>query len=216
MRISLPAYICVALATVFFLTACQKRPSQRSQEPAIPYNVKIGVAGFTQPTTNSELLTGILPEDQGRVPEDVLAQLNSVLRRDLAPTKRLYTFLPERAKPSFGTYHESARPQGLAQWTAYGREFNVDLLLVPQVLNWHQREGSSAGVTKSAHVRVEFFLIDLATGRLVGRSAYEEKQVGLVDNILGVGDFLKRRGTWVTAEELAQEAVAKAVKELGL
>ena len=215
MRISIPASFCMVLAVALLLTACQKRP-QRPQQPSIPYSMKIGVAEFTQPTTNSELLAGILPEDQGRVPEDVLTQLNSVLRRDLGATKRLYTFLPGRPKPSFGSYHESGRPQGLATWTAYGKQFHVDLLLVPQVLNWHQRQGSSAGVTQSAHVRVEFFLIDLATGRLVGRSAYEEKQVGLVDNILGVGDFLKRRGSWVTAEELTQEAVAKAIKELGL
>jgi len=31
-----------------------------------------------------------------------------------------------------------------------------------------------------------------------------------------VGDFFKRQGKWVTAEELAREAMIKAVKDLNL
>ena len=205
------------LVCLFLLPACQKRMTLLAEKPSpIPYDMKVGVAPFTQPTTTSQLLMGFIPESQGKVPADVFPQLDAMLRGDLANTKRLYTWLPEKDGAPTATYHESGTPQALPQWVAYGKQYNVDLLLVPQVLNWNQREGSSAGVTNAAHVRLEFFLIDLRNGQVLRRSIYEEKQVGLVDNMLAVGDFIKRKGTWVTAEQLSREAIDKAIKELGL
>ena len=99
---------------------------------------------------------------------------------------------------------------------AYGKKQGAQLLLIPQVLDWHQREGSKAGVTESAHVRVEFFLLKVDDGSLMNRSIFEEKQVGLTENLLTVGSFFKRRGTWVTAEDLTVDGMRKAVKDLGL
>lgn len=205
------------LCCILLLPACQKRTPRGAELPsAIPYDIKVGVACFSQPLTTSELIAGHIPENQGRVPTDALVKLDAALRADLAATKRLYTWLPDRAENPNHGYHDSGTPLALAQWVAYGKQYHIDMLVVPQILNWHERQGSSAGVTSSAHVRAEFFLLDLKNGRILRRSIFEEKQVGLVDNILGVGDFLKRKGSWVEAEVLAREAMAKAIKELGL
>lgn len=84
------------------------------------------------------------------------------------------------------------------------------------MLDWHQREGSKAGVTNAAHVRVEFFLLRVDEGEVASRSVYDEQQVGLADNLLNMGTFIKRRGQWVTAEQLAAEGMRKAVKDMGL
>lgn len=205
------------LICLLALPACQKRMSQHAEKVSpVPYDVKVGVAPFSQPVTNSQLIVGSIPQAQGRVPADVLTQLDTLLRAELAPTKRLYTWLPEKGSAHAGTYHESETPQALPQWVAFGRQFGVDLLVVPQVLNWHQRQGSGAGVTSSAHVRAEFFLIDVKNSRVIRRSIFEEKQVGLVDNVLNAGDFFKRGARWVLAEELTKEGIVKAIKELGL
>ena len=84
------------------------------------------------------------------------------------------------------------------------------------MLNWHQREGSRAGVTRPAHVRVEFFLINIQQGTVQERSVYDVEQSGLTSNLLEIGDFLKRKGGWATADELAREGMLKAVKDLML
>lgn len=204
------------LLCLMALPACQKRMTQADKASSVPYDIKVAVAPFSQPVTTSQLIMGSLPVPQGRVPADVLTQLDSLLRTDLATTKRLYTWLPEKGSSHAGSYHESETPQALPQWVAYGRQFGVDMLVVPQILNWHQREGSGAGVTSSAHVRAEFFLIDVNNGRILRRSIFEEKQEGLANNVLGAGDFFKRGARWVLAEELTREAMAKAIKELGL
>lgn len=205
----------VFLACTLLLAACQKRPAPRvANAPA--YNQKIGILGFTQPINTSQLLRGSLPENQGRIAPDTLVALDRLLVGDLAATKRLYTFIPVDHVVNSTDYHESGRPQGINHWTEYVSQYDIDLLLVPQILNWHQRKGSGAGVTDPAHVRAEFYLLNVKTGKIVKFVTFEEKQAGLVDNMLGVGDFFKRKGAWVTAEDLTQEAITAAIKELGL
>ena len=98
----------------------------------------------------------------------------------------------------------------------YARKTSADILLIPQILTWRDRQGSAAGVTEPAHVRLEFFLLNIKEGNIIGHSVYEVEQQGLTENLLNVGDFFKRPGKWVTAEELAREAMTKAVKDLNL
>jgi hypothetical protein len=104
----------------------------------------------------------------------------------------------------------------LQTWLAIGREADVDLLFVPQVLHWLERDGGEAGVARAASIKAEFYLIDIAGARLLKRSVYEEQQVGLAENLLTLDKFFKRKGRWVSATELTQEGMRKAIKEFGL
>ncbi|MFQ9492430.1 MAG: hypothetical protein ACLR0N_17105 [Bilophila wadsworthia] len=85
-------------------------------------------------------------------------------------------------------------------------------------LDWRERAGSSAGVTTSAAVNMDFYLIDVREpgGALVSRSHFKEKQVGLSDNLMNFDTFLKRGAKWLTAQELAMEGMQKMIKEFGL
>ena len=98
------------------------------------------------------------------------------------------------------------------------KTMGVDLLIVPQILDWRERAGSSAGVTTSAAVNMDFYLIDVREpgGALVSRSHFKEKQVGLSDNLMNFDTFLKRGAKWLTAQELAMEGMQKMIKEFGL
>ncbi|MDR3319571.1 MAG: hypothetical protein LBS77_01095 [Desulfovibrio sp.] len=176
------------------------------------------MAPFTQPVSTSDLITGALPEKQGRVPADMLPVLDRNLRDVLTnETKCAYTWLSAyQTSKDMTHFHTSKQPQALPRWIEYGKKSGERFLLIPQVLNWHEREGSNAGVTNAAHVRVEFFLFNVQSGVLVGRSVYEEEQTGLVDNLLDVGSFIRRHGAWVTAELLAGDGMRKAVKDFGL
>jgi hypothetical protein len=71
-------------------------------------------------------------------------------------------------------------------------------------------------VATSASIKVEFYLIDIARARLLKRSVFEEQQVGLSDNLLTLNKFFKRKGRWVSAAELTQEGISKAIKDFGL
>ncbi|WP_165174892.1 hypothetical protein [Desulfovibrio sp. ZJ369] len=207
--------LCLALAA----GACSRRPRSTADVPR-PISAKyaISVAPFTQPINASQLIVGRIPEDQGRIPHDMLLALDMQLRHVLmTDTRRQYTFIaPQNLPPDLTTFHSSEQPQALPRWIDYGKKQGAQLLLIPQVLDWHEREGSRAGVTQSAHVRAEFFLLKVDEGTLMNRSIYEEKQVGLTENLLTVGSFFKRGGAWVTAEDLTVDGMRKAVKDLGL
>ena len=176
------------------------------------------MAPFSQPIDTSQLIAGRIPENQGRIPKTMLPDLDRRFRHILlTESHRTYSFIelpPEAPKES--EYHSSEQPQALPRWIAYGKRHGAQMLLVPMVMDWHQREGSRGGVTRPAHMRLEFFLLNVADGSLAARSSHEEEQVGLADNLLTVGSFIKRRGAWVTAEDLSAEGMHKAVKELGL
>ena len=219
MQSRLHILLLLALCLVLATSACSRRPRSTADVPrSLSQSYAVSVAPFTQPINTSQLITGHIPDNQGRIADEQLPSLDRQFQSLLtAETKRQYTFINALDLPKDLTkFHSSEQPQALPLWVAYGKKQKAQLLLVPQVLDWHEREGSNAGVTQSAHVRVEFFLINIATGTVVDRSVYEEKQEGLVDNLLNVGSFIKRKGQWVTAEQLSIEGMRKAVKDLGL
>ena len=208
-----------ALCLLMIACACSRRPSSTADVPrVISPSYVISVAPFTQPINASQLITGHIPDNQGRIADEQLPSLDSRFQTVLnADSKRQYKFINTIDLPKDLTrFHSSEQPQALPLWIAYGKKQGAQLLLVPQVLDWHERQGSNAGVTQPAHVRVEFFLINIANGHVMSRSVFEEQQEGLVDNLLNVGTFFKRRGQWVTAEDLSEDGMHKAVKDLGL
>lgn len=213
-------YLLVLLfCLVLALVACKRRPQSTADVPRlISTNYKISVAPFTQPIHPGQLIVGQIPENQGKIPHDALLALDMQLREVLlSDTKRQYNFIIRQNLPEDLTAtHSTGQASALPRWIAYGKRHGAQLLLVPQVLDWHEREGSEAGVTNSAHVRVEFFLLNIDAGEVGPRSVFEEKQVGLTENLLTVGDFFKRKGQWVSAQQLSVDGMRNAVKELGL
>lgn len=214
-----PFKVFIAVFLSLLAIACA-RPYGGKHEAArqLPASWKITVAPFTQPYNPSQLVTGSIPAVQGHVNEKDLEGLDRTLRQVLqSETRRSYAFLPQNDLPADWKGGKSTgQPTALSRWLGYGKEHGAEFLLVPQILDWHEREGSEAGVTRSAHARLEFFLLDIPRGTLVNRSVFEEKQVGLIDNLFDVGKFVRRKGQWVTAQDLAIDGMRKAVRELGL
>ena len=211
--------LCALLSLLVLTGGCNRKPASTADVPrSLSHQYKIAVAPFTQPRDISQLIMGQLPQPQALAARDVLMAQDRQLRDVLyTSTKRSYDFLPRtRPLPDLKRLHTSERPQALPLWVEYARKTSADILFIPQVLTWRDRQGSAAGVTEPAHVRLEFFLLNIKEGNIIGHSVYEVEQQGLTENLLNVGDFFKRQGKWVTAEELAREAMIKAVKDLNL
>lgn len=211
-------FLLFALCLLLALGACARRPSGTAQVPrSLSPMYAVSVAPFTQPMGTSQLISGRIPDNQGRIAPEMLPALDVRLRHVLGQGKRPYRFVARQALPeSTASFHSSEQPQTLPHWIAYGKKHGAQFLLVPQILNWHERQGSRAGVTQAAHVRLEFFLLRVDSGVVQERAVFEEQQTGLADDLLGVGSFFRRGGQWITAEELAEEGMRKAVRELGL
>ncbi len=215
----------VLLSTMLLLTACQKNVSkqenlpqaeQEAVETTVALNARVGIVPFTQPLVVGALLEGSLPREQGRITKEEMQKLDSMLEFALFNKQRYAVSLALPLSYSEAKFMASPAPTALRYWLEYGRAYGMDYIVVPQVITWHQRQGGRAGVSDSAHVRTEIFLLDIRYGRVFARSIFEEKQVGLLEDLSRVGTFFQRGGSWVTAEELSQEAITKAVLELRL
>lgn len=201
---------------------CQRTPKKTSEVPVVlSHQYSISVMPFTQPKDTCELIMGHMPEKQGCIAPSQLTYLDVDLHEMLKArnkNNRPITFASMAAVPNINglKFKSGSQPAGLAAWAEVAKRSGKDFILVPQVIDWTEREGSEAGVTTPAHVRLEMYLIRSSTGTIQHRATWEEEQVGLANNLLTVGDFVRRRGTWVSGRDLAKEGMLVMLKEMGL
>ncbi|ABB38265.1 putative lipoprotein [Oleidesulfovibrio alaskensis G20] len=206
----------VTAAAALLLTGCYSPV----QGPMPLPDINIGVAGFTQPTTTAALLAGYIPENQQEVDNQTLRGLDEDFAAILAgATARKYVS-SEQGRQCQEIV--SAAQQGeksisaFEHWLRVGRCMEVDYLLVPHLIDWHQRKGENMTAASPASVTLDLFLMDVQGQSLVSRYHFEETQQTLADNLLEFSKFVERKGKWITAEDLAREGLYQGIKELGL
>ena len=210
------ALLSLILAAGLLLAACSK-----PRQPPLPVgSLKLGVADFMQPITASDMLAGYAPEDAAQVDKKVLNEADALFATVLAE-KSKNTF---RGKASSQHCTQTVRDQGgrsnnqaaLRYWSAVGRCMGVDLLVVPHLYEWRERDGSAIGAAAPAKVVMDIYVLDVRNEALISRSHFDETQSALSSNLLEADKFFKRGGKWITAHDLAREGMEKAIKELGL
>jgi hypothetical protein len=181
-------------------------------------DLKLGQAHFTHPATTGELLAGYRTEDSPPVEEKTLGELD-LLFSDVLGTESAHDFTgPEKSMLCEKTVKAQSpgRQAALRHWSAVGRCMGVDLLIVPQILEWREREGPEYAAVAPASVIMDTYVIDVNGESLISRSRYDATQSALTSNLLDLDTFIKRGGKWVQTLELAREGMEKAIKELGL
>ena len=209
-------FLCLALLFALAFSGCSK-----PKQPPLPVgNLKLGVAYFSQPAEPVDMLAGYVVEDTPRIDEKVLSEMDALLANVLAQESKNNFRSRESAlhcsKTVAAQQGSNNNQAALRTWSAIGRCMGVDLLVVPQLLEYRVREGSAIGVVAPAKVVMDIFVIDVRNETLVSRSRFDEAQSALTNNLLDADKFFKRGGKWITAHDLAQEGMVKAVKELGL
>jgi len=96
-------------------------------------------------------------------------------------------------------------PRALAQ--RLGKQLKVGHVMIGTVWRYRDRIGGSYGVERPASVAFAVFLIDVSNGKLLWTENFEETQRSLSENLLAMPTFLKRRGQWLSARELAEYGI---------
>ena len=204
----------LVLCSLCLLAGCQKAPEQ--QRLIMP-DLVVAVAPFTQPTQTTELLSGFIPEDQQKISEQTLAQLDDLFRGKLDRSKHPYVFLSDADIRGDMARDARGRRSALVTWAERAREAGADMIIVPQIITLQERVGGKAGVVSAAAVNEDFYLIDARDpATLVMRTHFAEEQKPLASDLTTIGAFFRRGGSWITAQELAAEGMDKAVEEFGL
>ena len=203
----------VLLCVMLLLSAC----AQPSRGPLLPESATVAVAGFICPRHDWELMAGVLPEGVPQVDATVLGTLDRLMSEKMAT--RGGRFLSATAvgacEETVIADTERQRQESVEYWKQVGACLAVEYIVVPYVTQWRERDGGEYGVKAPASVTLDFYLVQVATGQ-VRRAHFEEEQQGLAENLLSGKRFAKRKGRWVTPEELAAEGIAEGMRELGL
>ena len=95
-----------------------------------------------------------------------------------------------------------------------GKELNVDFIIVGYLFRFEERIGSRIGVDRPASVGFDVHLLRVKDGKRVWDGKFDETQQALSENLLKMGSFVRRKASWLTAEELSSVGMDEMLKRL--
>jgi hypothetical protein len=93
-----------------------------------------------------------------------------------------------------------------------GDELEADGIILGYVYRYRERKGYEYSVEKPASVAFEIHLIRVSDGAVIWKGIFDKTQTSLMEDMLQISSFLKERGRWVTAEELAAEGMDEVLR----
>lgn len=205
----------VLIACLALLACAPKAPTPLLK----PEEGVLAVAGFGQPSQRWEFLSDYQPEHPVRLPPELLAELDKTLQDLLADKPGWIILGPEVIRQCQEMVLAGMNAEvvsGLRYWLEVGRCVPADYLLVPQILEWRERDGGEWGVHEPAKVVLELTLLDIGNQRIFHRYHFRESQRSLSENLLKAHQFFRRGGKWLTAQELLQDGLREGLQEMGL
>jgi hypothetical protein len=88
-----------------------------------------------------------------------------------------------------------------------GRRLQTDGVMVGYVYRYSERVGAKYSVESPASVTFDLDLIHVPDGSLLWSGAFHETQKTLFEDLFQFSTFLKRKGKWLTAAQLAQSGL---------
>jgi len=118
---------------------------------------------------------------------------------------RTFKVLPlEKAEEAFSEIDKSQfELTPLRSSIRLGKTLGVDFIFVGVLFRFEERIGSSIGAEKPASVGFDVHLIRMKDEKMVWTAKFDETQRPLSENLLKMGSFVRRKGSWLTAEELS-------------
>jgi len=90
----------------------------------------------------------------------------------------------------------------------------ADAVMIGRVQRYRERVGDEWGAKSPASVAFVLDLVDVRRGDVIWSARFDETQKSLSENIFALGDIGQRGVRWLSADQLAQDGVKKAVSQL--
>ena len=97
-----------------------------------------------------------------------------------------------------------------------GKSTSSDAVLFGYIYRWRERVGEKYGVISPASIAFDLHLISPENGSILWKGSFNKTQLSLSENLLDLSTFIRSRGTWLTARELAQIGLEKLIGNLSL
>jgi hypothetical protein len=155
----------------------------------------------------SALKTKNDPETPERIIEDLFWEgLAASKKFDLVSSDRAGGILEQVISTSFKTTLSEAVQK-------VGAELEADGVVVAYVYRFRERRGYDYTAEKPASVFFEIQLFRSHDGIIVWKGIFDMTQTSLMENMFRASYFVKDRGRWITAKELAKEGMEDTLKK---
>lgn len=96
---------------------------------------------------------------------------------------------------------------------AVARQVEAEAVLVGYLYRIHGRQGGRFAVRQPASVAYGFYLVEAASGRMLWSGEFDETQQSLAENLFAMGDFIRRRGEWISASQMAADSIHEVLAD---
>jgi curli biogenesis system outer membrane secretion channel CsgG len=159
------------------------------------------------PLTGKVFMTGPTAEGADRLLTEMLVD---ALRRQT----RFQTVPSSEAPAVLDALQSSPEAQRspLKTLAQTGRMLDADLVFQGYVYRFKNRVGKDYAAESAASVAFDLYLVDSRAQKVVWSAYFDETQQALTDDLLFMGTFFRRGARWITAEEMASEAMTDMFK----
>jgi hypothetical protein len=209
----------VFVLVLFALAGCAKDTAQTPAAPTAPQKIckRVVVLPFV------DLGTAFGPNASVRGPltrkvfvTDAIAThgerfMTKTLRRLLRAEPDIQWVAAQA--PEIATQPQSgSRPVLIRLLQSLGHRHRADGVLIGYLYAFRERKGGALGAESPAYVAFEVVLVSVESGRLLWQPKFSETQEPLNQNLFELGKFIQRKGRWVTAREMATQALKEMLQ----
>ncbi|MCP4744960.1 MAG: hypothetical protein GY874_02310 [Desulfobacteraceae bacterium] len=159
------------------------------------------------PLSGNSVVTGFVEHN---VLGTMNVELTKALRRGFMDKSVTITAEKEFAPGLF----EKELGEAVSRMQKAAGKAGADVVMAGILYDYRERVGRDYGVETPARISFELNLVNVETGRLVWQAHYKEKQQSLNKNVFQLSTFLRRKGRWVTAKQMAADAMNQMMDDL--
>ena len=197
--------------TLILIGSCHILNYTPEQKISFPMTIKsIVVLGFKPAVSEEERpslfrcplcgATFMAEPVSGDVAEAMTVSLLNCLEKN-----QKYTLIPPgQAKGVYSSIFSQNLTIGMKDMLQkIGTSFSSDAVLFGYIYRWRERIGTEYGIESPASVAFDLHLVSTDTGSILWKKSFKKTQLSLSENLLDLATFIKSRGKWLTAKELA-------------
>lgn len=147
----------------------------------------------------------------GQVDESSAVFMNNELYRLIGGQSRFKWGSAKNLQASLALDKSGLEGDHLAQLQTLGVRQEADSVMIGYIYVFRDRSGGEYGAEIPARVVFELVLIRTDSGRVIWQRAFKETQKSLSEDLFQLGTFIKRRGRWISAREMAAGALEEMI-----
>lgn len=147
------------------------------------------------------------------VPEEIADGLSNLLYEKMS-RERPANWLPPREAASAFSQLAASNPTLTDReiYVRIGKALSAEGVLGGHVYRWRERQGTDYSVNRPASVAFDLYLMSAGDGVILWKARFDKTQISLSENLFDFKTFVKAKGRWMTADELAEIGVMDFVE----